>query len=417
MRAINAQFLFKSILPLMLGQMGQALVQGLQFLLVARMLGPHEFGYVAGVLAITSALLPFSGLGSANMMVMHLARGTGEAHMLYGNALTAGSIVGSTLTLLSAAICYAITHDLGMTGLFLIFGTSELVLTKLVDISQHVFYGLEKHVIASRFMLLQGGFRLAGAAVMAVTVQHPSAHDWAWAHLLWGMLPMLIVLVYTRRQTGHLSFNMGRLMSDLRTGVFFSLGLSARSVYTDVDKAVLGHVVSPSINGAYTAAFRLVFMATTPLTAGLLALQARMFRAGHDEGGIHRTTRIAKNAIFGGVAYGLVVGVALYLCAPLLPLVLGAKYEQSVVILQALAFLPIPLFVQNALSDALAAANFQRLRSLVQMTVAALSLVLNLVLTSKLSWTGAVIASYTCQIVLAMLMAYMVARKLSLSNR
>jgi O-antigen/teichoic acid export membrane protein len=401
----------------MLGQMGQALVQGLQFLLVARMLGPHEFGYVAGVLAVTSALLPFSGLGSANMMVMHLARGTGVAHMLYGNSLTAGTVVGSALTLLSAAVCYAITRDPSMSGLFLIFGASELVCTKLVDISQHVFYGLEKHVIASRFMLLQGGFRLAGAAIMAATIQHPVAHDWAWAHLIGGVLPMVGVLLYTRRETGYLSFDFKRLMSDLRTGVFFSLGLSARGVYTDVDKAVLGHVISPSVNGAYTAAFRLVFMATTPLTAGLLALQARMFRAGHDEGGIHRTTRIARTAIMAGVGYGLVVGVALYLCAPFLPLVLGAKYEQSVVILQALAFLPIPLFIQNALSDALAAANFQRLRSFVQMTVAGLSLVLNLVLTSKLSWTGAVIASYTCQIVLAMLMAYMVARKLSLSAR
>lgn len=409
---INAQLLFKSVLPLMLGQIGQALVQGVQFLIVARMLGPHEFGHVASVLAITSALLPFSGLGSANTMVMHLARGAKEAHMLYGNALCAGLAVGTVLTMLTAGIGLLVTQDPNFAALCLVFGISELVATKLVDISQHVFFGLEKHKLASRLLLLQGIFRLIGAATMLTMKVSPVAMNWAWLHLFSGLLATVLVLIYTRTHTGHLTVNLQRLLSDVKTGVFFSLGLSARSIYTDVDKAVLGHVVSPAINGAYTAAFRVVFMATTPLSAGLLAIQARMFREGHQEG-IHKTVRTAKAAIAIGVAYGVIVGTVLYLCAPFIPVLLGAKYAQSVVILQALAFLPIPLFVQSALSDALSAANFQRVRSMIQMAVAALSFGLNSILIRKFSWTGAVVATYSCQIALALLMAYMVASKLT----
>ena len=411
---INSQLIKQSILPLMLGQLGLALAQGIQFLIVARTLGPHEFGKVAGILAITGALLPFSGLGSANTMVMHLARGSKEASLLYGNALFACLFTGALLTLSTTGITLAISDTQGLWLCTLVFCISELVVTKLVDISQHAFLGLEKHAIASRFLLVQSLFRLGGALVLTIMFQAPTALQWACVHLAAGAVAAVLVVAYTRRQTGHLWLGIRRLCDDIRTGVFFSLGLSARSVYMDIDKAVLAHQVSLSVNGAYTAAFRLVFMATTPLTAGLLAIQAKMYRAGAEDG-LKKTTAIAKKAIVAGVAYGAFVGMALYLFAPLLPYVLGVKYTQSVTMLQALAFLPIPLFVQSALSDALAAANFQRARSFVQISVAGLSFVLNTVLISHLSWKGAVIATYSCQIALALMMAYMVASKLNQS--
>jgi O-antigen/teichoic acid export membrane protein len=196
-------------------------------------------------------------------------------------------------------------------------------------------------------------------------------------------------------------------MLDIRTGIFFSVSLSARSVYTDIDKAVLAHSASLSINGAYTAAFRLVFMATTPLSAGLVAIQAKMFRAG-GSGGLRHTADMAKRAIFVGVIYGGVVGTGLYVAAPLLPYLLGAKYTASIEMLQMLAFLPIPLFIQSALSDALCAANFQRVRSFVQIGVAILSFGLNTLLVKEFSWRGAVLATYCCQISLVIMMTYMV---------
>ena len=55
-------------------QFSGSLLQGLQFVLIARALGAHDFGRMAGVLAITSVLLPFSGVGAGNVMVMRLAR-------------------------------------------------------------------------------------------------------------------------------------------------------------------------------------------------------------------------------------------------------------------------------------------------------------------------------------------------------
>lgn len=412
---LNTEFLRRSIIPLMVGQLGLALLQGLQFLLVARELGPHEFGKVASILAVTAALLPFSGLGLANMMVMHLARGSKDTALLFGNCLAIGLVAGLLLTLVGAGVAVAISNDVGMLLVCVVFGISELIVTKSVDFCQHLFLGLERHAVASRLLLLQSAFRFVMALLLVWFITGPTAMDWALLHLLGGTLAAVLVLAYTLRVSGVPRVGLAKIWQDVKTGVFFSFGLSSRSIYMDADKAVLGSMASLSVNGAYTAAFRLVFMATTPLTASLLALQARMFRAGGAEG-LSKTTQIAKRAIIAGMIYGAVVGAVLYFGAPLLPLVLGSKYDLSVEILQSLAFLPVPLFIQCALSDALAAANFQRVRSIVQIIVAGMSIALNIVLIREMSWQGAVIASYASQSALVVLMAILVFLKLRQSK-
>jgi O-antigen/teichoic acid export membrane protein len=412
---LNTEFLRRSIIPLMLGQLGLALLQGLQFLLVARELGPHEFGKVASILAVTAALLPFSGFGLANMMVMHLARGSKETALLFGNCLAAGLVGGMLLAFIVGLVAVAISGDTSILLVCVIFGVSELIVTKSVDFCQHLFLGLERHAIASRLLLVQSAFRFLMAGALALLITSPTAMDWALLHLLGGSLAAILVLGYTLRISGTPYVDLSRIFQDVKTGLFFSVGLSSRSVYMDADKAVLGSLASLSVNGAYTAAFRLVFMATTPLTASLLALQAKMFRAGGSVG-LEKTVQIAKRAIIVGMAYGMFVGGVLYFGAPLLPYVLGSKYELSVEMLQALAFLPVPLFIQCALSDALTAANFQRARSIVQILVAGMSVALNIVLIQEMSWMGAVIASYVSQIALVFLMAILVFMKIRQSN-
>lgn len=401
---------FKSnVLPLILGQLGVAAVQGFQLLIVARTLGPHEFGKVAGILAITAALLPFSGLGTANMMVMQLARGQSTAKLLYGNALTAGLVSGLLLTALVVTGFYIWDDDSSFVIICLLFCISELIFTKFVDISQHVFFGLDKHATASKFLIIQSGLRFGGALLM-MYLGLQTARDWAVAHIVGGALAAVLIIFYTLKTTQGLSLDIKKMLNDIKHGVFFSLGFAARGVYIDIDKAILPRFEPMSVNGAYTAAFRLVYMATTPLTAGLLALQARMYRAGGVHG-ITETARIARRAMFVGVIYGALVGGVIYAAAPLLPLIIGPKYALSVDIMRALAFLPIPLFAQSAMSDALAAANHQRARSMVQIMVAGAAVLLNFVLIHQFSWMGAVISAYACQFILLFCMAAIVHQK------
>lgn len=401
-------FFKRNILPLIIGQLGVAALQGFQLLMVARTLGPHEFGRIAAVLAVTTALLPFAGLGTANMMVMHLARGERAAGRLYGSSLTAGVLSGLLLTtMVMIGFYYWDGPDHLLVAL--LFCLSELVFTKIIDISQHVFFGMDRHAVASKFLILQSGFRFVGALLLLL-LHFQSGEAWGVAHLSGGILAAALVVYVTLKTTEGWSVDFRNMFQDIKHGVFFSLGFASRGIYVDIDKAILPRFEPVATNGAYTAAFRLVYMCTTPLTSALLALQARMYRAGGTHG-IAETARIARRAIVVGTLYGVVVGVAIYVLAPLVPLLIGEQYALSVGIMRELAFLPIPLFIQSAMSDALSAANHQRARSAVQMLVAALAVGLNFTLIPDLSWQGAVISAYTCQFVLALCMAAIVFHK------
>lgn len=407
---MNAKLAFfkNNVFPLIIGQLGVAALQGFQLLMVARTLGPHEFGRIAAVLAVTTALLPFAGLGTANMMVMHLARGERDAGRLYGSSLTAGVLSGLLLTamVMLGFYCWDGPDHLLMV---LLFCLSELVFTKIVDISQHVYFGMDRHAVASKFLILLSGLRFIGALLMLL-LHFQSGEAWGVAHLSGGILAAALVVCFTLKTTKGWSVDFRKMFHDIKLGVFFSLGFASRGVYIDIDKAILPRYEPVAINGAYTAAFRLVYMCTTPLTAALLALQARMYRAGGTHG-LAETARIARRAMVVGTLYGVVVGALIYVLAPLLPLLIGAQYALSVDVMRALAFLPIPLFIQSAMSDALAAANHQRARSAVQMLVAVLAVGLNFMLIPDWSWKGAVIAAYGCQFTLAFCMAAIVFHK------
>src|SRR4051812_38532178 len=76
-------------------QISLALLQGLQFFVLARALGAHEFGRVASIIAITSVFLPFSGLGLGNVAIMRISRRQARATSVLGNGLAVTAVTAT----------------------------------------------------------------------------------------------------------------------------------------------------------------------------------------------------------------------------------------------------------------------------------------------------------------------------------
>lgn len=423
-----------------------ALFQGIQFILIARALGVHDFGRMAGVLAMTAVMLPFSGLGAGNVIVIRLARGAGNPRVYFGNALLVAVISGLLLVLLYILWGLTFLPTLTTPLILLVFGISEILVTKFIDIAAHVFYGFERHAYSGLIYSLHSFMRMLFALVFFVFFYHDAellhklqlfisnaeflhklqllssnpeflqklqvftgfvnfSNDrlelWAWFHLAAGLTTWVIVLFITIRQIGWPTFNIMLALKEIRIGVFYAIGLSSKSVYTDIDKTVLARYASPEINGAYTAAFRLIYMAYTPIKAVLLAASARFFRDGVN--GIGPTFRMATRIVIYGSVYCLVFAMLVFIGAPLIPYILGEGYALSIDILRWLALLPLILMLQDTYSDALTGADRQRVRSFFQVIVALICFILNMVLTPKFTWMGAVAATYISQIVLAVL--------------
>ena len=252
----------------------------------------------------------------------------------------------------------------------MLLGISEILVTKFIDIAAHVFYGLDRHAFSGSFFTLQAAMRLCAAVVFYALLSQHGVMLWAAMHLASGIVAAAIVMALTVRQIGmRPGSNGGLRCARLKVGVLFSIGLSANSVYTDIDKAVLARYASAQINGQYTAAYRLVYMAFTPVMAVLMATQGMFFRAGASAGPVGHAEAGAAHGLAGrGVLPR--AGALLYLAAPLVAWALGPQYLLSVEILQALSLLPLVLMAQSVFSEALTGANRQRARSVAQVGVA-----------------------------------------------
>jgi O-antigen/teichoic acid export membrane protein len=381
------------------GQLSLTLLQALQFFVIARALGPHEFGRVASVIAITSMLLPFSGLGLGNIAIKRLARGQGEAAMYLGNGVFVATVTGLVAVMLAVVAGGNFLNDSSAWLLIALFGVSEILLTKYTDIAAHVLFGLERQRAAVAIVNLHMLIRLAFAAGLYYFVSAPSALQWAVLHLTGGLLTLMIVMTATVKGVGRPVVKPKLAWSDARQGVFFSVTLSSRSVCTDIDKAVLARFGPMDVTGAYTAAYRLVYMAYMPVIAALFAVQSRMFRDGA-AGGLEGTRAFAARLGLMGSAYCIMLAVLIYGFAPLVPWLLGDAYALSSDVMRALCLLPLLLMIQSVCSEALNGADAQNVVAGIHAAGAVASLLLNLLLVPMLSWQGAVYAAYGTQVLL-----------------
>ena len=87
---------------LCVGQFIRLGLQGIYFLFIARSLGPSQYGAFVAIMAMTSIVSPYVGLGCGNLFLKNVRSGKRVAPVCWGNGLIATVITG-LLTL--AAIC------------------------------------------------------------------------------------------------------------------------------------------------------------------------------------------------------------------------------------------------------------------------------------------------------------------------
>lgn len=373
-----------------------AAVQGLQFFLIARALGSHEFGRIASVVAIASALIPFCGLGLGTVALMRISRGETPAAQALGNglAVTSGTaVVGVAISMLIAG---CVLTDPEVLTLAFFFGVSEILLTKCVDLVTQVFLGLERNFVAVFFLHLLWLTRLACAVALYAGWAAPTAVSWAHLHFGATLFTAAVALTVSTRALGRPQLHLTGAMKDTKKGIFFSIVLSAKSIHTDIDKTIVARAATATDAGAYTAAFRFMLLSGIPITAMLLSLQSRIFRTG-GERGIHGSFGALRQLMGAAVVYCLVVAVAIYAGADALPWLLGESYQSSADILRWFCLYPLFFALQIIGSDALSGADAQKRVSMLHTLAAVIALVMNVLLVPRLGWSGAVIAAYTSQ--------------------
>jgi len=359
------------------------------FVLVARALGPRDFGLFVSIVALSAVLGRVASMGSSDLLVREASR-SGLVRELLGSATLfvmlvsiplLGLIVAlsglfveqpSTLVVLGVGAVHLLPERLILFFASLHLGTGEIWRSSLVEVAQ----GLLRLSAACVLFALGGGLLM-------------------WTALYALSFAVLAVGVLIALQRGgflpDLRAGLRGLPAFVREGWVFALGRLSTTAFSQLDKPMLAWLASPTIAGIYGAANRVIEAALLPLSALLVAAYRRHFQAG--EQGLRESHAFALRMLPLSLGTAVLSGLALWLGAPILPLVLGEDYEQVVAAVRLLAALVLLHGLLGPVADALTGAGMQAHRTAIQCIALLVNLLLNFTLIPDYGIYGAIAAT------------------------
>jgi O-antigen/teichoic acid export membrane protein len=368
-------------------------IQATYFVLIARALGPDAFGAFVTVVAMAALLGPFSGVGAANLFIKNVRSGKRTAAICWGNGILLTGISGGLLSILGLGLSLILRLKTPLLVLVLV-AVSDLVWLKMSELAASGFTALSRMTQTSIQSVVISLLRLIAIAGLMVTGRPVTLVRWAIVYLLTSLVGAAYAVVKGSQFWGRPVINVAALREDIAEGIYFSIAGSATTVYNDIDKIMLNRLADLTATGVYAAAYRVIDVSMAPVRSLAAASYPQFFRKGVE--GLSATYAYARTLIARTTVYGSLAAAGLWLFAPALPCVLGAKYEAVIPAVRWLALIPFLRCIHSFLADSLSGAGLQRVRTGIQVSAALLNVGANLVVLPRYSWRGAAWTSLGC---------------------
>jgi O-antigen/teichoic acid export membrane protein len=399
---LKASSLARNTAVMVAGGALRLLLQAVYFILIARSLGSGQYGIFVGVVSLIAVLSPFSTSGVGNLLIRDVARKRESFPSSWGTALWLSTVLG--MLLLAAVLVFSRLILSSRVPLMLVFlvGLADLIVAGVVTLASNAFLAFEMLARTAELGVVLAVWRTVGAFAIFLWAPHPNATRWAVIYLLTAGISAVYALVSVSRTLGLPKFTRAVSPTDLREGFYFSVGVSSQSVYNNIDKTLMVRLAAAEAAGIYATAYRIIDLAFHPIAALAYSSYARFFQHGSE--GITATYKYARRLLPVAGGYGVLTAGILVATAPMLPSVLGRDFVGADLALMWLSPLLVFRTTHYFLSNAMAGANYQGLRSIIHVAIAAFNVVLDLWLIPIYSWRGAAWASLASDGFLAVLM-------------
>jgi O-antigen/teichoic acid export membrane protein len=372
---------------LLFGQGLRLVIQGFYFVEIARSLGASQYGGFVGVVALVGIAFPFADWGSGPLLVEKVSREHTLFAIYWGRALVTIVTTGSVLWLLVLALSrFALPAQIPI-GLVVAVSASDLFGLSLITVCGNAFQAFDRLNWTAGISVLISASRLAAASALIAVHHHPTPIEWGYMYLLSTGSVALFSVAMVLSKLGRPDFTSLRTTRGVRDGCYYSLGLSAQTIYNDIDKTMLARLGTLQATGIYGAAYRLIDVSFVPINSLLIAAYANFLRVGL--GGVDACFSYAKPILVRTLGYAAAVGAMLLVGAGVVPHLLGAEYAETAEALRWLAVLPGLRAVSYLFCNVLTGSGHQGVRSLVQVCVAVFNVLVNLWIIPLYSWRGA----------------------------
>ncbi len=383
-----------------LGLAGNALLQAATFVLLARLLGVTQYGVFAGAAALVSTVAPYSALGSQMIFMRYVSADRTSAPVYWGNML---AISAATTVFLAAGLALVGERLFGSSavGLVVVLVLANCFASQITNNASVVFQTFEQLRSTAWLRALVNIFRILAIGALMVALHHVNAFECAIVILGSSALAAVVAVVWVGRTIGAIRFSRPLVFRRFCEGIGFSVAGSSQSVYNDIDKTMLSHYGMNADNGIYTFAYRVVDLATIPVNALDSACIPRYFSLNND--GLFAVVRMARKIVPIGAFSGLACAILTLLASPLAVRIVGHGFSGALPIFRWLCWLPAIRGVHQLAGGVLTATGLQNYRTVAQVVVAALNLMLNILWIPIHGWLGAAWASLASDGALAVL--------------
>lgn len=338
------------------------LIQAGTLLLVARLLGPDDFGLFAGIAALAVLMGTFSTFGTHLVLLGEVSKDHTKCNHVLRYAIPTTLIVGSLLFCLYIFICLLFFHNLGASLTIIIcIGLTEIILLPLFLLSTTEELALEKTAQSQLLTIFPLGLRtLAVIIVLLVNYAEPLIL-FAWLYFISALFALGCRKIY--KPNAWLKASEWRLANkqELKNSAgYAALALTATGP-SELDKILAVKLLPLGLSGVYVAAARVIGATTLPIMALLLSALPRLFRSQAGEG--KQSSRLNCWIIVTALIYGLFVASLLWFFAPWVEWLFGAKYQNMTEILQWLCFVMPALLLRITLVNILMTMNQPWLRA------------------------------------------------------
>jgi O-antigen/teichoic acid export membrane protein len=277
------------------GQAARTVIQAIYFLLVAHALAPAGYGAFVAAMALVMIAAPFASLGAGPVLIKNVARDPATFPVSWGNALVVIVLSGTGLLAVVLVAARLVLPSTIPLALVLTLGVAELLLARTVDLCGQVFQAFQQLQWTSVIQLSLSALRLVSIAVLYAVLRSPTPLEWGLGYLAATAVATAIAARLVHVRHGRPRLVVDRRRMELREGTYFSISLSAQSIYNDIDKTMLSRLSTLAASGIYGAAYRIIDVSFAPVAALLSASYARFFQHGSE--GLSGTVRLTRKLL------------------------------------------------------------------------------------------------------------------------
>lgn len=372
---------------MMLAQGLRILAQAFYFIYIARALGVDQYGAFVGAASLVAIVFPFSALGAGDLLVKNVSRNPALFNTYWGNSLLLTLVTGSALTVGVTAASFLILPQSIPKVLVFTIAIADLFFFRLTTSAGQAFQAFLKLDKTALLNIVPNALRAFAAILFTKLSTNPSVTEWSYYYLISSFFAALLSFLLVQFLLGSPKPSLSVIQGEMTEGAYFSVSLSAQTIYNDIDKTMLARLSTLEATGIYAAAYRIIDVAFVPVRSLLAATYANFFKSGSS--GIKGTLALSKRMLPKSTFLGLISALGLFFGAPIVPRILGEEYSNSVDAIRWLALIPLIKSIQYFGADTLTGAGFQKLRSVAQLLTAGLNVILNLYLIPIYSWLGA----------------------------